>query len=54
MKFKVYQASTGYFNLREEIEINTLEDLMRFIEECDEQIIISKDKKIIIYDDYIE
>lgn len=50
MKFNVRKASDYRHN--EEIEINSLEDIMKFIEENGE-IVLSNDE-IIIYDDYLE
>lgn len=53
MKFQVSMASDwGY---QDEIEIDTLDGLMGFIQEHEEDIVISSDlKRIIIYDYYIE
>ena len=37
-----------------EIEINTLEELLKLSEELGKELIISDDKTILIYDDYLE
>jgi len=52
-----FNKETGFYGdedrRRYEIEINTLEDILKLIEEEDSDIIIGKDR-IVIYDGYIE
>jgi hypothetical protein len=50
MKFKIRKASDWKY--KSELEINTLEELINFVEENGE-IILDEDE-IMIYDDYIE
>ena len=57
MKIKVYKASN--WNYEKEVEINTLEELIKFRKECGNDIIIQEEFNsnklaIMIYDDYIE
>ena len=61
MKFKVYRTSDSPCSDLEEIEINTLEELLDFCKECHEHIIITEANRwndwtwnIEIYDDYRE
>ena len=63
MKFKIRTASNyngnekpceGYWS-EWFIEINTLEDLIKFGDKCGYKLVIdTEDKEIIIYDDYLE
>ena len=52
MVFKITRSS-DWFGHEEKVEINTLEELLEFQEECYYPIIISRDE-IEIYDDYRE
>lgn len=57
MKFELKKASD--LNYREEIEINTLEELKEFQQKCCDAIIVdfndpSSEPSIIIYDYYLE
>ena len=54
MKFELRYASDSWGTPRKEIEINTLEELMALIKECGDDLIISEDREILVYDDYIE
>lgn len=47
--FKFFKKSD-----RTEIEINSLEDLMNLINVVNYDIVLCKDKRIIIYDDYLD
>lgn len=51
MIFYYIRASNGEAG---EVELNTLEDLMKYIKECGSEVIVYDDKRICIYDDYIE
>ena len=53
LKREIYFRSGEYRDTEWEIEINHFDELMRLIEEVGD-IVITKDNKIIIYDDYIE
>ena len=61
MWFKVIKASGDYSD-GEQKEINSLEELIAFMESVDEDIVITrplnldepKEYRIIVYDDYIE
>lgn len=61
MKVKITKASD--YNDVKISEFNTLEDLLKFQEECDEELIIARPYKrkngekvydVIVYDDYVE
>lgn len=53
MKFTIAKASD--WDYEDEVEIKTLEELVKFIKEYDKAVVIEKDcKRIIIYDDYLE
>ena len=59
MKFQLEKASD--WNFREDLEIDTLEDLMKFVEESISDVIITTalvpegyDARIKLYDDYLE
>ena len=53
MKFTIKRAS-AWLKAEKTREIKTLEELMAFVKEVKEDIIITKEGKIIIYDDYLE
>ena len=54
MKFKYSKVSERWSGKeKEQVEINSMEELMEFIEKFDEDVIISKDKTIEIFDDYL-
>jgi hypothetical protein len=65
MKYRIWKASTLSYSqpcadaIKENdnwfVEVNTLEDLNRLCEEVDCDIIFnSKEKVIVVYDDYLE
>lgn len=55
MKFTVYKTSDRLGEDAYQIEINSLEELIKFQQDCDEDIILLKrDNEIEIYDDYRE
>lgn len=55
MKFTVYKTSDRLENNAYQIEINSLEELIKFQQYYDEDIILLKDgNEIEIYDDYRE
>lgn len=57
---EIVEKETVYIHAPEKIEenytitINSIDDLIEIAKELDEDLIINKDKSIIIYDDYIE
>lgn len=53
MKFIVVRTSDYYEKNKEEIEINTLQELMNWIDEQEHEIIVSGNE-LEIYDDYRE
>jgi len=54
MKFKVTYSSSMWDDEDEEIEINTLEDLLEFQKVKNDPIILRRDQTLEVYDDYRE
>lgn len=54
MKFTVYKTSDMWRDHKRQVEINSLEELIKFQQDCGQCIILKWDNEIEIYDDYRE
>lgn len=54
MKFTVYKTSDSWREDEYQVEINSLEELIKFQQDCGEDIILKRNNEIEIYDDYRE
>ena len=54
MKFIVYKTSDRLGEDVYQVEINSLEELIKFQQDCGQHIILKWDNEIEIYDDYRE